>query len=155
METLNRFKKITNNIIEGVYMIDMKKKIYKALEKKRESIVIDLYLNDYDGSNFYIALVYNKVIEKFKVLFVPVDAIRFGDKVEDYFCYQFIFMETVNYIMELIRNNKNVFVNEKDRNRAVPTNKSYYIEMTTHVAGEYYEFNFTQFSLLFKIQNNF
>ena len=45
-------------------MIDMKKKIYKALEKKRESIVIDLYLNDYDGSNFYIALVYNRVIEK-------------------------------------------------------------------------------------------
>ena len=63
METLNRFKKITNNIIEGVYMIDMKKKIYKALEKKRESIVIDLYLNDYDGSNFNIALVYNRVIE--------------------------------------------------------------------------------------------
>lgn len=145
METLNRFKKITNNIIEGVYMIDMKKKIYKALEKKRESIVIDLYLNDYDGSNFYIALVYNRVIEKFKVLFVPVDAIRLGDKVEDYFCYQFIFMETVNYIMELIRNNKNVYVNEKDRNRAVPTNNSYYIEMTTHVAGEDYEFNFTQF----------
>ena len=37
METLNRFKKITNNIIEGVYMIDMKKKIYKALEKFRIS----------------------------------------------------------------------------------------------------------------------
>lgn len=126
-------------------MIDMKKKIYKALDKKKESIVIDLYLKDYDGSNFYIAIVYNRVIEKFKVLFVPIDAIRLGDKVEDYFCYQFIFMETVSYIMQLIVNNKDVYINEKDRNRAIPTNNSYYIEMTTHVGGEDFSFNFTQF----------
>ena len=83
--------------------------IYNALKKQKESVVVDLYLKDYDGANIYIALVYNEKIEKFKVLYVPIDAIRIGDKVEEYFCYQFIFVKTVNYIMELINENEDLY----------------------------------------------
>ena len=47
--------------------------IQKYLKKKKERVLLDLYIRDYNKSNFYIALVFNKRIEKFKVLFVPLD----------------------------------------------------------------------------------
>ena len=45
--------------------------VSKYLKKKKESVVVDLYIRDYNKTNFYIALVYNAKIEKFKVLFIP------------------------------------------------------------------------------------
>ncbi len=126
-------------------MIDIKNKIYKALQKQKESVVVDLYLKDYDGANIYIALVYNEKIEKFKVLYIPIDAIRLGDKVEDYFCYQFIFVKTVNYIMELINENEDIYKEKHMRERAIKTNDSYYIEITSHVANKDYLFNFSNY----------
>ena len=44
--------------------------IKNYLRKKRESVIIDLIIRDYNKSNFYIALVFNSRIEKFKVLYV-------------------------------------------------------------------------------------
>lgn len=126
-------------------MIDIKNKIYNALKKQKESVVVDLYLKDYDGANIYIALVYNEKIEKFKVLYVPIDAIRIGDKVEEYFCYQFIFVKTVNYIMELINENEDLYKEKHMREKVVKTNDSYYIELTTHVSNKDYLFNFSNY----------
>jgi len=50
----------------------MVQKIKKVLHKKNEEIIVDLYIKDYDKSNFYFALVFNKKVEKFKVLYVPM-----------------------------------------------------------------------------------
>ena len=38
--------------------------IKKTLKKKKETIILDLYIKDYDKSNFYFAVVFNKKIEK-------------------------------------------------------------------------------------------
>ena len=124
--------------------MDIKERIYKALRKKKESIIIDLLVIDYNSSNFYISLVYNHSIEKFKVLFIPIDAIGKKDKIEDYFCYQFIFPNTVEYIMETLNENEKEFKN-KNLDRSVKTNTSYYIEISAFINNKYYIFLFTQF----------
>ena len=109
--------------------------IKKSLERKKENIIIDLFIEDYDKSNFYIALVFNKFIKKYKVLFVPLDVIDKG-KVEEYFCYQFIFVDTVNYLLEIINNEKRC--NDLEfRNRQSKTLNSYYIEINTYVDNNY------------------
>ena len=105
------------------------------MERKKENIIIDLFIEDYDKSNFYIALVFNKFIKKYKVLFVPLDVIDKG-KVEEYFCYQFIFVDTVNYLLEIINNEKRC--NDLEfRNRQSKTLNSYYIEINTYVDNNY------------------
>lgn len=119
-------------------------KIKKVLKKKNERIIIDLYLRDYDKSNFYIALVFNKKIEKFKVLYVPIDAIGNSDSVEEYFCYQFIFLHTVNYLLETVNKNEENFKDIK-LDRCSDTMDSYYIEINTYVDSKNYRFTFTQY----------
>lgn len=118
--------------------------IKKALKKKSEEIILDLYLKDYDKSNFYFALVFNKKIEKFKVLYVPIDGISKNDKIEEYFCYQFIFLHTVNYMLETIALNESKFGN-KNLDRANSKMTSYYIEINTYVDSKNYKYTFTQF----------
>lgn len=109
--------------------------IKKSLEKKKENIIVDLFIKDYDKSNFYIALVFNKTIDKYKVLFVPLDAIDKG-KVDEYFCYQFIFVDTVNYLLEIINNEERC--NDLEfRNRQSKTLNSYYIEINTYINNNY------------------
>ena len=78
--------------------------IQKYLKKKKERVLLDLYIRDYNKSNFYIALVFNKRIEKFKVLFIPLDVCE-NKYIEDYICYQFIDISSVNYILNTINDN--------------------------------------------------
>ena len=80
-----------------------KEQINKILKKKKEYPVIDLYITNYNNSNFYLSLLYNNMIDKFKVLYVPIDAID-TDKIEEYFCYQFINVKSVSYIIDQIKN---------------------------------------------------
>lgn len=125
--------------------MEMLYKIKKTLKKKNESIILDLYLKNYDKSNFYFALVFNKKIEKFKVLYVPLDAIDERDDVEEYFCYQFIFLHTVNYILESINNNQEKFKDENFRLKANKTMDAYYIELNLYDIPEDYKFTFSQY----------
>ena len=82
--------------------------IQKYLKKKKERVLLDLYIRDYNKSNFYIALVFNKRIEKFKVLFVPLDVCE-NKYIDDYVCYQFIdiilrlILILINVIINLLR----------------------------------------------------
>lgn len=136
--------------------MEMLYKIKKTLKKKNESIILDLYLKNYDKSNFYFALVFNKRIEKFKVLYVPLDAIGKGDDVEEYFCYQFIFLHTVNYILESINSNQEKFRDEDFRLKANMSMDAYYVELNLYDIPEDYKFTFSQyidkdFAVLFEI----
>ena len=54
--------------------------IKNYLRKKRESVIIDLIIRDYNKSNFYIALVFNSRIEKFKVLYIPLEKFALNKK---------------------------------------------------------------------------
>jgi hypothetical protein len=120
-------------------------RINAVLKKRKESVVFDLYLKDYDKSNFYFALVFNKKIEKFKILYVPIDAVSEGEDIGEYFCYQFIFLDTVNYLLETIHMNEKIYKDEKFRIRHNKNMDSYYIEMNTHVASHDYKFTFSQY----------
>lgn len=122
----------------------MVQKIKKVLHKKNEEIIVDLYIKDYDKSNFYFALVFNKKVEKFKVLYVPIDAINEGEDVEEYFCYQFVFLHTVNYLLETIDSNKEL-CSSRQLELALDDMEQYYIEMNTYVDDSEYKFTFTQF----------
>lgn len=123
-------------------MDELKNKIIKLLYKKKEKVVLDLYLRDYDCSNYYFAIVYNSKIEKFKVLMVPLDAIHNSKYLEEYFCYQFIFVKNVEHIMKEIHDNEELIENCTQNQSTLD---SYYIEINTHIASKDYCFKFTQY----------
>ena len=76
--------------------------IKKMLKKKKELPIIELKIKDYNNSNFYLSLLYNQRIEKFKVLYIPLDVVE-DTKIEEYCCYQFMEVKSVIYIMEEIK----------------------------------------------------
>lgn len=118
--------------------------IQKYLKKKKERVLLDLYIRDYNKSNFYIALVFNKRIEKFKILFIPLDVCE-DRYISDYVCYQFIDISSVNYILNTINDNDNLIKDEKFRNRLSKYINSYYIEINTHINKRDYKFVTTRY----------
>ena len=119
--------------------------IRKILKRKKEDIILDLYLQNYDSSDYYFALVFNNKIEKYRVLFVPIDYIKNSLNIENYFCYQFVFLHTVNFMIETIINNEIKYIEDSYRNRLNPNIDSYYIEFNTYVDNKNYTFKFTQY----------
>lgn len=124
--------------------MDIISKIRAILKRKKEKIVIELIIQEYDKSNFYIALVYNMRIEKFRVLFVPIDAIDHINMLEEYFEYQFIFIETVNYLLQSIKLEQ-VKYNMNDRLLKKDNFDKYLISLNTYVDSKDCSYNFTQF----------
>ena len=118
-------------------------KIYRVIEKHNEDIIFELIIKEYDKSNFFIALVFNKNIEKFKILFVPVDAIEKKKSVEEYFCYQFVFMNIVNHLLKLISD----FQENSSKSNYDFSNKAseYYIEFNTYKPLNKSSFKFRQY----------
>ena len=117
--------------------------VSKYLKKKKESVVVDLCIKDYNKTNFYIALVYNAKIDKFKVLFIPLDVV--GDNaIDDFVCYQFINVVLVNHILETIRDSKDRYKDSSIRDRVNKMISNYYIEINTHVGRENYSFKTTK-----------
>lgn len=119
--------------------------IRKILKRKKEDIILDLYLQNYDSGNYYLALVFNNKIQKYRVLYVPIDFVKNKFSIENYFCYQFIFLHTVNFIIEAINNNEKHFIDENVRNKSNPNMDSYYIEFNTYINDKNYTFKFTQY----------
>ena len=131
-------------------------KIKKILKKKNEKILVDLYLKDYDKSNFYFALVYSKTIRKYKMLFVPIDAIENEKNISEYFCYQFIFAEAVDYLLDSLSESISLDEDENRRLKANTKMNAYYIEMNILIKDSYCKFTFSQyidkeFAYLFEI----
>lgn len=117
--------------------------VRKYLGKKKEKIVIELIIKNYNQTNFYLALIFNSKIEKFKVLFIPLDIM--DSNVNDYACYQFINISMVNYILDIISNSKDLYISDKSRDKTNKNIDSYYVEINTHVGGEDYKFKTTQY----------
>lgn len=117
--------------------------VSKYLKKKKESVVVDLYIRDYNKTNFYIALVYNAKIEKFKVLFIPLDVV--DNEIDDYVCYQFINVMLVNHILETIKDSKDRYIDSSVRDRVNKMIGNYYIEINTHINSEDYSFKTTKY----------
>lgn len=120
-------------------------KVKKVLKKKNEKILVDLYLKDYDKSNFYFALVYSKTIRKYKMLFVPIDAIENERDISEYFCYQFVFAEAVDYLLDSLSESISPDGDENRRLKANMKMDAYYIEMNILIKNTYYKFTFSQY----------
>ena len=119
--------------------------IRKILKRKKEDIILDLYLKDYDSANYYFSLVFNNKIQKYRVLYVPIDFIKNPFSIENYFCYQFIFLHTVNFIVETLNNYESKYIEDSFRDRSNPNMKTYYIEFNTFINDKNYTFKFTQY----------
>lgn len=117
--------------------------ILKYLKKRKESIIVDLIIKDYNKSNFYIALVFNFKIEKFKVLFIPLDVV--DNNIAEYVCYQFINITLVNYILETIHNAKDRYKESNVRDKTNKNISTYYIEINTHIGNDDYTFKTTKY----------
>ena len=115
--------------------------IKKTINLHQEQIILQMIIRDYDKSNFYIALLFNKRIEKFKMLYVPLDKIKRMELVEDYFCYQFVDVQTANYLLENIKKHQEKVENNINENLSI-ANCCYYIEITTFLPlkGRTYKF---------------
>jgi len=124
--------------------MDITAKIYLALKKKKEDVILDLYIKDYEHSNFYFALVHNKKINKFKILFVPIDVIDDNSNISEYFCYQFIFLDQVEYILKTMNENEELYKDEIFRNRKTIGFDSYYVELNYYNKNKY-TFKFSQY----------
>ena len=124
--------------------MDIIAKINLALRKRKEEVVLDLYLKDYEHSNYYFALVFNKKIDMFKMLFVPLDLVDSISKVSEYFCYQFIYLNQVEHILSTMNNNKHVFNDSKIIDRKTNEFDSYYVEINYYDKDKY-TFKFSQY----------
>lgn len=93
--------------MNGDYMKKRIDKIKKILHKRKEDIIFDLFIEKYDFSNFYIAFLFNNVIGKFKILYVPLDIIELDSQIEEYFCYQFVLSHEVDSFLTLFRQLEN------------------------------------------------
>lgn len=118
--------------------------VKKYLKRKKINIVMELIVKDYNKSNFYIALIFDVKIEKFKVLFIPLDILEIKN-IDRYVCYQFIHIPLVHYILETIKDSKKIYEKKAVRDKVNSNIESYYIEINTHVGGEDYTFTATQY----------
>ena len=118
--------------------------IKKYLKGRKELVILDLNIKNYNKNNFYIALVFNRKIEKFKIMFIPINAIDNVNRIEDYVCYQFINIYLVNHILETFgtfrEKHKNKIFDLRNKNI-----DSYTLEITYHGGGEDLTFMATRY----------
>ena len=117
--------------------------VKRMLKKKKESPILELYIKDYNNSNFYISLLYNSTIDKFKVLYIPLDVV--DSKIEEYCCYQFMEVRSVAYITEEI---KNVLPNYEDKASRDYRNKNitnFTLELDVYMNKKKYDFYATRY----------
>ena len=135
--------------------------IRKLLKKKHEAPIIELQIKDYNNSNFYISLLYSRTIDKFKVLYIPLDVVE-DNKIEEYCCYQFMEVKSTIYITEQIkkelpkyeelvsRDNRNKHINNFIIEIDVYMNKKKYDFYTTRYLPKRWEFLFEAIVMLFE-----
>lgn len=118
--------------------------VEKYLKKKKEKVVVDLKITNYNKKNFYLGLVYNEKICRYKVLYIPLDLIEHG-LIEDYACYQFIDMINVGYILEVFDDLKLSFDFDDVVDRSNHNINMYGIEINVNMVSDKYKFLATKY----------
>lgn len=118
--------------------------INKMLKKKKETPIVELKITNYNNSNFYLALVYTNVIDKFKVLYIPLDVVD-NNKIEEYSCYQFIEVKSVIYIIDQIKKGILKYKDKSARDKRNKNITSYDIEIDTYINNEVVDFHMTRY----------
>lgn len=118
--------------------------IKRVLKKKKELPIIELKIKDYNNSNFYLSLLYNQRIEKFKVLYIPLDVVE-DTKIEEYCCYQFMEVKSVIYIMEEIKKGLPKYEKEKTRDFRNKNITNFTLELDVYLDKKQYQFYATRY----------
>ena len=118
--------------------------IKKMLRRKKEVPILELQIREYNNSNFYIALLYNQNIEKFKVLYIPLDVVE-DNKIEEYFCYQFINVKSVLYALEQLKKEVSKYERYSLRDKRNKNINNFYIEINIYLNKKKYDFYTTRY----------
>ena len=118
--------------------------IKKMLRRKKEVPILELQIREYNNSNFYIALLYNQNIEKFKVLYIPLDVVE-DNKIEEYFCYQFINVKSVLYALEQLKKEVSKYERYSLRDNRNKNINNFYIEINIYLNKKKYDFYTTRY----------
>ena len=118
--------------------------IKKMLKKKKEFPILELQIKEYNKSNFYISLLYNHIIDKFKVLYIPLDVVE-DNKIEEYCCYQFIDAKSVLYIVEQIKKEIAKYEKESTRDSRNKNINNFSIEINVYLNKKKYDFYTTRY----------
>lgn len=118
--------------------------ITKYLKKQKERVIFEVKIKNYSKANFYIALLYSERVDRYKVLYIPLDIVS-SNNIYDYACYQFIDLVLVDYIKRSLFEARDSFSDEKFRNRLNEKIDSYMIEVNFNVGEEFYQFKTTRF----------
>lgn len=117
-------------------VFDKKVKLLKKyLKKKKESPLLEVIIRDYNNANFYMAILYTAKIKKFKVLYIPLDIME-TDQVEEYACYQFIGVRSVEHILTQLKENEEKYKEIETRNNLNKNITNFYIEINVYLDKE-------------------
>ena len=119
--------------------------VEKYLKRNKEKVVIDLKITNYNKKNFYLGLVYNEKVSRYKVIYIPFDLMDEGESINDYVCYQFIDMVNVGYILEIFDDLKLSFDFDKVVDKSNHFIDMYGIEVNINMINEQYKFLATRF----------
>jgi bifunctional DNase/RNase len=119
-------------------------RINNYLKKRKETKVLELKIKDYNNSNFYLALVFNKKIEKFKVLYIPLDVVESSD-ISEYCCYQFMEVKSVLYLIDTIKKNLPKYEELKKRDLRRKKIENFQIEIDVYLDNKQYDFYMTRY----------
>lgn len=120
------------------------KVIKKILKKKKEYPILEIYISNYNKSNFYLSLVYNSIIDKFKVLYIPIDAVD-TDRMEEYCCYQFINVKSVSYIINQIKEALPNYELSESRDKRNKDIDNFKIDINFYIEKKIYDFHMTRY----------
>lgn len=118
--------------------------VKKYLKKKKEIVLVDLSVSNYNKCNFYLGIVYNTKIDMYKVLYIPLDIIEDG-KIEDFVCYQFIDMLSVKYIFDALKEGEDKYSDASFRDKTNQLIDNYKVNINISLDGNVYQFKTTRF----------
>lgn len=120
------------------------KRIHSYLESSNLEVIVELTLEKYQGGDYYLSIVYDNDISKYKVIYLPMKIIDYN-KLEKYVCFQFIDQYYINYLLKNINDFKDEFKYIKARNYKNKYIDNDLITLTVKVGNEYFSFYATEY----------
>lgn len=118
--------------------------IHDYLESSNLEVIVELALDKYQGNDYYLGIVYDNELSKYKVIYIPIKMIDY-EKIERYVCFQFIDQYYINYLLKNINEFKDEFKYVKKRNYKNKYIDQDLITLTVKVGDEYYSFYATEY----------
>ncbi len=118
--------------------------IHNYLESSNLEVIVELSLKKYQGLDYYLNIVYDNEISKYKVIYLPLQIMNY-EKISSYVCFQIIDEYYINYILKNINEFKEEFQYIKARNYKNKYIDNDLITISIKIHNEYYKFYATEY----------